>query len=501
MADRVVLKDGTVLEGTAIRQGEGYWFKGADGQTRHIDGADVARIEKGSSADSGASMPAHSGAGLVSARSHAEACDRAVDAVAIWQQYLDSSPTGDDLKTAQAELARWQKQADDGAERINGRWVMGAERKAILEKAGALHKEGIELLKANQTLAAIKKLEEAQAVYPNSFYQTFDLGYLYLLQKDEIKAQTYLEHALRLRPKSPEAMGNLALCLYHKKQFIDSAMMAYKAAESGDTPEIAQNLVTLLARLSPSQRTSDRLKPAMDAANILAAKYNVSGPGPLFLVPLRLAPVHGTNTAGIAWSGSGFLIRADGLILTNRHVADGAKSISVVIGDQKPIPATVVNIDTAQDLALIQVKSASPLPFVVLAPTDIPANGAECTVMGFPLIDRLGQTIKITRGIVSSTMKDSGGADVMIDAKVNPGNSGGPILDKNGNVMAIVSMKSRSSSIEDSYGIGISAGVIRDYLNRNHIDLAKQPAAGNAMSTEQVAAKVTPATVCILATK
>ena len=81
-------------------------------------------------------------------------------------------------------------------------------------------------------------------------------------------------------------------------------------------------------------------------------------------------------------------------------------------------------------------------------------DGADCVVMGYPMLDRLGADVKVTRGIVSSSSSDEGfGADILTDAKVNPGNSGGPILDKHGNVMAIVCMKSIATAMEDSYGI------------------------------------------------
>ena len=76
----------------------------------------------------------------------------------------------------------------NSAERIRGRWVSGDELSAIIEKARKLHAEGVELLKGNQTLQAIKKLEEAQSIYPNSFASAFVLGYLYTLQKDDAKA-------------------------------------------------------------------------------------------------------------------------------------------------------------------------------------------------------------------------------------------------------------------------------------------------------------------------
>jgi serine protease Do len=91
--------------------------------------------------------------------------------------------------------------------------------------------------------------------------------------------------------------------------------------------------------------------------------------------------------------------------------------------------------------------------------------------------------------------------DVMVDAKVNPGNSGGPIVDKNGNIMAIVCMKSLSSETEDSYGMGISAGRIRRFLGKNNVTIANGEVAKVGLSVEDIATKIEPATVLILATR
>lgn len=505
-ADKITLKDGTTLEGTAIPEPSGYWFKAPDGQTRHIAADDITSVERGPLANAttpGSGDATHFSGSIAVVRSRAEAAESTLAAISLWQQFIDSHPSADDLKTAQSEMARWKKMQQDGAERIKGRWISGDERKAIIEKAVKLHQEGFALLKSNQTLQGIKKLEEAQTIYPNSFTATFTLGYLYTLQKDDAKALGYLDQALKLKPGSPEVLGNMALCQFHKKQPLDAVFTLYKAVQNGDNPEIAQDLVSLLAKLTPAQRDSDRVKPAVDAANLLVAKYHIQGPGPLFLVPLRAAPKSADGTTpGAMFSGSGFLLTPDGLILTNRHVVSGSKTLMVMLDGKKQRSAEIVNIDAEQDLALIRVKTDAPLPFLQLSPKDSPAPGAECTVMGFPLIDRLGENIKITRGVVASKARLEVGADVMVDAKVNPGNSGGPILNRFGNVMAIVSMKSLSSASEDSYGLGISAGQIRAYLAKNQIELPKSSVDETMpLSTEQIAAKVTPAAVCIVSTR
>jgi serine protease Do len=208
---------------------------------------------------------------------------------------------------------------------------------------------------------------------------------------------------------------------------------------------------------------------------------------------------------GMYYSGTGFVISADGYILTNRHVVKGAKTLRVELPGRGEKSAEVIKIDDEQDLALIKVKVANPLPFVSLSPANSPNEGAEVTVMGFPMIDRFGPGVKITRGIVTSNSKsdDHPGYeyDVMVDAKVNPGNSGGPMLDKYGNVMAVVSMKTLSTEHADSFGLGISAGQVRKFLKKCAVNVPVGLTGTTALSTEDVVTKVKPATVCILSTR
>jgi S1-C subfamily serine protease len=294
-----------------------------------------------------------------------------------------------------------------------------------------------------------------------------------------------------------------------------------RAAKQGDSKEIAFNLVSMLSSAPPTFLRTNAGKEALEDARLLGSKYAISAGeargGKMYIVGLHEQSVaeHGRHSL---WSGSGFILDGTGLILTNRHVAKDAKSLMIMLhGAQgKPMSAEVVVIDDEQDLALIRLREVPAdmkLPIVQLAPGDMPADGAECTVIGYPMVDRLGGSPKITHGIVSSSLpsvsksksagllgRGSDDFDVYIDAKVNPGNSGGPILDRFGNVMAIVCMKSLSSEIEDSYGMGISAGRIRRFLAKNHVNVEKGTKGSAGLSVEDIAAKVEPATVLIVAT-
>ena len=94
----------------------------------------------------------------------ANSVDVPLAAVTLWQAFIDSKPKDkEELASAKEQLAKWKKLAEGGAEKIKGKWVGGPERKQILEKAKTLNQEGWKLLKADQTLAAVKKFDFTSA--------------------------------------------------------------------------------------------------------------------------------------------------------------------------------------------------------------------------------------------------------------------------------------------------------------------------------------------------
>jgi len=136
----------------------------------------------------------------------------------------------------------------------------------------------------------------------------------------------------------------------------------------------------------------------------------------------------------VTGEGSGFFISADGFAVTNNHVVDHAKTVTVTTDDGKVHTASVVGTDPRSDLALIKVEGAG-FPFVKFA-DQAPRIGEWAVAVGNPF--GLGGTV--TAGIVSATGRDIGrGADdyIQIDAPINRGNSGGPTFDTQGNVMGV----------------------------------------------------------------
>ena len=524
--DRLTLKDGKVLEGTVIKQGDRYWVKTSDGSTQYVSIDDVSKLEKGSgksitgSSDigGGSSSAAGFSSSLASTQRRANSVDKPLAAVTIWQDFIDSKPSEADLKVAKEELARWKSMAENGGEKINGRWVTGDEYKSLMTRYRAIMREATNLLSHDDLLKGAEKVEEARRIYPNDFAVNFWLGYVELKKRNWEKAIPYFDAVLKLKPNLPEAMANVAIAEWFKSNYRDSkaVLKMHDAAKQGDNEEIVFDLISMLNSSPPAFLRSTAGKAAVEDARLLSYKYkiNQNAQGTIYYVRLHEESV-AEHSEHNMWSGTGFILKDDGLILTNRHVAKDAKKLMVLLHNGQQKAAEVVKIDDEQDLALIRLKNAdSKLPVVRLAASDLPMDGADCTVIGYPLVDRLGGSPKITHGIVSSSIKKGAMSvksiglegltdeiDVLIDAKVNPGNSGGPILDKYGNVMAIVCMKSLASETEDSYGMGISAGRIRKFLAKNRIMLPRGENGTSTLSVEDIAAKVEPAAVLIFATK
>jgi len=139
-------------------------------------------------------------------------------------------------------------------------------------------------------------------------------------------------------------------------------------------------------------------------------------------------------------SGSGFIIRSEGIILTNAHVVEGADQVTVKLKDGRSFPGTVVGEDPVTDVAVIQIE-AEDLPTVTLGDSDRLQPGEWAIAIGNPL----GLDNTVTVGIISATGRTSNQIGVpdkrvgfiQTDAAINPGNSGGPLLNAQGQVIGM----------------------------------------------------------------
>jgi serine protease Do len=141
---------------------------------------------------------------------------------------------------------------------------------------------------------------------------------------------------------------------------------------------------------------------------------------------------HGVQHA----QGSGFLISADGLVLTNAHVVEGAKEVTVKLSDHREFKAKVLGSDRSSDIAVLKIDGRG-LPAVTLGDSDQLGVGDYVLAIGEPF----GLEETATAGIVSAKGRSLPGDGyvpfIQTDAAVNPGNSGGPLFDANGSVVGI----------------------------------------------------------------
>jgi len=162
--------------------------------------------------------------------------------------------------------------------------------------------------------------------------------------------------------------------------------------------------------------------------------------------------------------GSGFLISADGYVVTNGHVVDGADEVMVILQNGETIDAEVIGVDDKTDLALVKVPDDRAFPFVSFA-TNEPRVGEWVMAVGNPF--GLGGTV--TAGIISARGREIGAGPyddfLQIDAPINRGNSGGPTFNLRGNVVGVNTAIFSPSGGSVGIGFAIPASLAVDVID------------------------------------
>lgn len=175
-------------------------------------------------------------------------------------------------------------------------------------------------------------------------------------------------------------------------------------------------------------------------------------------------------------SGSGVVIRSNGFIVTNNHVLDEARLVSVRLVDGRELPAEIVGRDVTTDIALLKVEEdLPPLPMAAEPPLGAPV----CTVS-----DPFGVGLTVTCGVVSAVRRSGMGFNaiedfIQTDAVINPGNSGGPMVNLQGQVVGINSAIASTTGVYQGYGfaipIDLARRVMEDLIEYGHV---KRPRIG-----------------------
>ena len=294
------------------------------------------------------------------------------------------------------------------------------------------------------------------------------------------------------------------------KDYVLAHMWWNIAASSGRSDYASQYRGTIEKKMTPSQQeTAQRLARAFVPKETKPAKIAEKSPTPRVQKspqPKPSAPPQSGST------GSGFFVSKLGHIVTNEHVVQNCGSITVGDNAKTQVTVTLVGTDKRNDLALLKISSTKmasagtksfirklgvkivPLASEGLFRSDDVELGERVLVAGYPYGEIFSDTIKVTGGMVSANrgMGDDIG-QFQIDAAVQPGNSGGPIYDENGNIVGVVvaqldrlKVAKAIGSLPENVNFGIKASTVRQFLTASGLP-TKWSARSQSMSTTELA--------------
>ena len=192
-----------------------------------------------------------------------------------------------------------------------------------------------------------------------------------------------------------------------------------------------------------------------------------------------------------ASSGSGFFVTND-IIVTNNHVVEGCKKVQIHY-DVKETPASIISSDRTNDLSLIKAEIKAKEIFSVS--NDDVSLMEEIYVAGYPLGKAISAAIKVTSGRVSALAGYGDNfSNFQIDAALNYGNSGGPIINNKGNVVGVAVATLDKSEVE-SFNFGIKSSTLQTFTKANKVKLAFPNY--REMSMKDLGKKITDATVYV----
>ncbi|WP_105974078.1 S1C family serine protease [Streptomyces geranii] len=324
-----------------------------------------------------------------------------------------------------------------------------------------------------------------------------------------VQQPAYQEPAQAQQPQAPEApYGQQAA---HEQPAATATLLAEPPAAHAGRKKRAKGPFALLAAVAivaaaigggtaygiqELTNSDSAVTSSSTSTNVVPSSAKGTVSGVAAAVSPSIVEINATSNAGSS-TGSGVIITSDGEIITNNHVISGASAIKVSTSDGKTYTAKVVGTDSKKDLALIKLENASGLKTATLGDSAGVQVGDEVVAIGSPE----GLTGTVTSGIVSALNRDvtvateesqsqdqqqqQGGGNggwpfefggqefngdtgtstttykaLQTDASLNPGNSGGALIDMNGNIIGINSaMYSASSSSSDAGSAGLGFAI------------------------------------------
>jgi serine protease Do len=229
-----------------------------------------------------------------------------------------------------------------------------------------------------------------------------------------------------------------------------------------------------IARSAP-ESLSPLVKKVLPSVVNIAVTETVSGGDMISELPpeLRDTPLgrefrrrFSSRKEQVAGAGSGFIVDAAGIIVTNNHVVGHADKIVVSLTDGRQLPATVLGHDELTDIAVIKVQTSEPLPAITWGDSRKVEVGDWVLAAGNPF----GLGGSVTVGIISAQGRDLGSGPfdnfLQLDAPINPGNSGGPVFNMDGQVIGISSVIVSPTGASVGIGFAIPSETVTRIVNQ-----------------------------------
>lgn len=314
-----------------------------------------------------------------------------------------------------------------------------------------------------------KAAGQGLAAAQNSLGMAYALGNG--LPKDAVKALEWYQKAAEQGDE--RAQHNLGAAYFRGYGVSRDSVLGYAwinlAASKGDSQsiaarEIVEKLITT-SELTEAQRISSKWKKGE-----LLAREGQS-------VPTGISPSDSSGTLKKMGTGTAFVVAKSGRAITNHHVTDGCKEVRVQGRDGL---AKVLTSDVINDLALLQITDSVHASSTLNAEPSKLRQGEEVVVYGFPLNSVLSSGGNFTPGVVSAmTGLGNNTNQIQITAPIQPGSSGSPVLNKKGEVVAVVSMKLSDLAMMKSTGqigqnvnFAVSGQTLKTFLDTQKVSYA-----------------------------
>ena len=208
-----------------------------------------------------------------------------------------------------------------------------------------------------------------------------------------------------------------------------------------------------------------QVKPAVVSITVKLKPSNADDEGMPQLPGFGMGPQGGhPHQHAMEARGSGFIIDANGTIVTNNHVVKDATNVSVTLADGTDLPAKIIGRDPKTDLAVLRIDAGHKLPFITLGESNDVRPGQWVVAMGNPF----GLGGSVTAGIVSASGRDIGSGPydsfIQVDAPINQGNSGGPLFTQDGKVVGVNTAIYSPSGGSVGIGFAIPSDTVRQIV-------------------------------------